>query len=348
VDEELVDDTTVIAKRMKGSGDADRSRRGPPATDPVTPRSSRLPRSAVVRTALPVTLFVVAWVTTPEFATGHNLSNIVRQVSVTGIVAVGLTFITLSGNFFALSTAATAAFSALCFVKLIDAGTPEVAALIAALAIGSAVGTLQGVVVACKGNPIVVSLATAAALGGLVSIISHGVSVRWTSNLTWLSAKYAATYAMAAIAVLSALVLRYTPVGRRIILSGSNRSAAANAGINVGLSAVVAFTLFGLACALAGVLQAGRFGEVVASNYSELDLAGVAAVLIGGTVVSGGSGSPWRSLMGALFVSLLTNVAILNGWSPGWREVFVGLSVVIIVAAFAALRRFPTVHGATR
>src|SRR5258705_13885122 len=97
---------------------------------------------------------------------------------------------------------------------------------------------------------------------------------------------------MPAIAVLSALVVRYTPVGRRIILSGSNRSAAANAGINVGLSAVVAFTLFGLACALAGVLQAGRFGEVVASNYSELDLAGVAAVVVCGTGGPGGRGDP--------------------------------------------------------
>jgi simple sugar transport system permease protein/ribose transport system permease protein len=342
-----VDDTTVIAKRIKDPGDADRSHRVAPPTDPLT-RRPRLPTAAILRTALPVTLFVVAWVTTPEFATGHNLSNIVRQVSVTGIVAVGLTFITLSGNFFALSTAATAAFSALCFVKLIDAGTPDILALIAALAVGSAVGAVQGVVVACKGNPIVVSLATAAALGGLVSIISHGVSVRWTSNLGWLSAKYAATSAMAVIAVVGAVVLRYTPTGRRLILSGSNRFAAANAGINVGLSAVLAFTVFGLACALAGILQAGRFGEVVASNYTELDLAGVAAVLIGGTVVSGGSGSPWRSLMGALFVSLLTNVAILNGWGPGWREMFVGLSVVFVVAAFAAVRRFPAGRGASR
>lgn len=192
--------------------------------------------------------------------------------------------------------------------------------------------------VAFKGNPIVVSLATGAALGGLISIMSHGFSVQWTTDLHWLGAKYAATYAMAAIVIASALVFRYTAVGRRLLLSGSNRVAAANAGINVGLSAAIAFTLFGLTCAVAGILQAARFTEVVASNYTDLDLAGVAAVLIGGTAVGGGSGSGWRSLMGALFVSIVTNVGILKGWSPGWRSVFVGLSLVIVVAAFAALR----------
>lgn len=301
-------------------------------------RPGGVSKSAVLRAGLPVSLFVVAWLTTPEFATGHNLTNILRQVSITGIVAVGLTFITVSGNFFALSTAATAAFSALCFVKLVNGGMPDVLALGCALLIGGVIGGLQGLVVALKGNPIVVSLATGAALGGLISILSHGVSVRWVGGAGWLGAKYAATYAMAGIAVLSAVVFRYTAVGRRLVLGGSNKAAAANAGINVGLSAAIAFTLFGFACAIAGVLQAARFGEVVATNYTELDLAAVAAVLIGGTAVGGGSGSAWRSLMGALFVSLLTNVAILNGWSPGWRLIFVGLSLVLVVAAFASLR----------
>jgi ribose/xylose/arabinose/galactoside ABC-type transport system permease subunit len=300
--------------------------------------------SGALRAGLPVALFVIAWLTTPEFATPHNLSNIVRQVSITGIVAVGLTFITVSGNFFALSTASTAAFSALCFVKLVDAGVPDILAVLCALLTGAAIGGLQGVIVALKGNPIVVSLATAAALGGLISIVSHGVSARWTTQLGWLGAKYAATYAMAVMAVVSAGVLRYTVVGRRLLLSGSNKAAAANAGINTGVAAAIAFTLFGFACAVAGLLQAARFGEVVASNYTELDLAAVAAVLIGGTAVGGGCGSPWRSVMGALFVSLLTNVAILNGWSPGWRSVFVGMALVITVAAFARLRlgRRPT------
>jgi ribose/xylose/arabinose/galactoside ABC-type transport system permease subunit len=202
--------------------------------------------------------------------------------------------------------------------------------------------------VACKGNPIVVSLATSAALAGVISILSHGVSVPWTSHLDWLRTKYAATYTMGAAAAASALLLRFTRIGRRINLCGSNRRAADNAGIGVGVCSIVAFTLFGLACALAGILQAGRFGEVVASNYTELDLAGVAAVLIGGTVVSGGNGSPWRSLMGAFFVSVVTNVAILKGWSPGWRELFVGLAVVVVVAAFAALRRIPRPQAAPR
>lgn len=307
--------------------------------DDLRVRTVRFSRSGLLRAALPVSLFLLAWLTTPSFATADNLTNILRQVSVTGIVAVGLTFITVSGNFFALSTAATAAFCAICFVKLIGAGLPDPLALVCALLIGAGIGALQGIVVALKGNPIVVSLATGAALGGLISIMSHGFSVHWVTGIHWLAAKYAATWTMAAVVVAAAVIFRFTTIGRRLLLSGSNRAAAANAGINVGLSAAVAFTLFGLACAMAGLLQAARFGEVVASNYTELDLAGVAAVLIGGTAVGGGSGSGWRSLMGALFVSILTNVAILKGWSPGWRSVFVGLAMVIVVAAFAALRR---------
>jgi ribose transport system permease protein len=338
-----VDKATVIADEAKAT-----ERQSSPTVEVTRPDPYRLirrPSGWLFRAALPATLFALAWATTPQFATEQNLTAVLRSVSITGIVAVGLTFITVSGNFFALSTASTAAFSALCFVKLIGGGLPDPLALLAGLAIGAAVGALQGVVVAFKGNPIVVSLATSAALGGLISIVSHGVSAPWTSDLHWLRAKYAATYAMVLMAVAAAALFRYTAVGRRMNLAGSNKRAAENAGINVGLSAVVAFTIFGVACALAGILQAGRFGEVVASNYSELDLAGVAAVLIGGTVVSGGSGSPWRSLMGALFVSLLTNVAILNGWSPGWREVFVGLAIVLVVGAFSALQRIPRLRG---
>jgi ribose/xylose/arabinose/galactoside ABC-type transport system permease subunit len=344
-------DEALIVNRTKDRTTSEEVRAERVPDQVVEPNGQRvraLSTSGALRAGLPVTLFVIAWLTTPEFATPQNLSNILRQVSITGIVAVGLTFITVSGNFFALSTASTAAFSALCFVKLVDAGVPDILAVFSALLIGAVIGGLQGVIVALKGNPIVVSLATSAALGGLISIVSHGVSARWTTDLGWLGAKYAATYAMALMAVLSAVVLRYTVVGRRLLLSGSNKLAAANAGISTGLAAAIAFMLFGFACAVAGLLQAARFGEVVASNYTELDLAGVAAVLIGGTAVGGGSGSPWRSLMGALFVSLLTNVAILNGWSPGWRSVFVGLALVITVAAFARLRLGPRPKGVSR
>src|SRR5262245_45258177 len=169
----------------------------PPCNLSVRTLRLRLSLSGLLRAGLPVTLFLAAWLTTPSFATADNLTNILRQVSVTGIVAIGLTFITVSGNFFALSTAATAAFCALCFVKLVAAGLPDPLALVCALLIGAGIGALQGLIVALKGNPIVVSLATGAALGGLISIMSHGYSVRWVTDIHWLGAKYAATWAMA-------------------------------------------------------------------------------------------------------------------------------------------------------
>jgi ribose transport system permease protein len=312
--------------------------RTPPGVDAPPPRRGPALRGLGVRGAGAVVLVALIWLTVPQFGTVANITNIVLQMSVIGIVATGLTFVTLSGNFFALSTGTTAAFSALCFAKLVSAGFPDLLAGVVALLIGAGVGIAQGALVAVGGNPIVVSLGTAAALTGLISIVSAGVSVPWTTDLHWLAAKYAATYALVALIVVASLVLRFTAVGRRLLLSGASRAAATNTGISVRRSTILAFMLFGTTCAIAGLLQAARFGEVVSANYTSLDLSAVAAVLIGGTAVGGGNGSVLRSLFGALFISIVANIAILKGWSSGWQQVFVGLAVVAVVAALAGLR----------
>jgi ribose transport system permease protein len=259
-------------------------------------------------------------------------------MSVIGIVATGLSFVTISGNFFALSTGATAAFAALCFAKMVSAGWPDVLAGVIALLVGAVAGIFQGCFVAANGNPIVVSLGTAAALTGLISILSGGVSVPWTTSLHWIGAKYAATYTLIGLVVIASVILRFTALGRRMLLSGASRAAASNAGINVGRSTVLAFMFFGIGCGLAGLLQAARLGEVVSANYTSLDLSAVAAVLIGGTAVGGGSGSALRSLTGALFVSVVANIAILKGWSSGWQQVFVGMAIVVVVIGLAVLQ----------
>lgn len=321
----------VVGDGAGGAGEAPRVR------IPVAQLRARFGAAALLRVSLPIVLIGIASVTTGSFLSGANLTNVVRQVSVVAIVATGLTFVTMSGNFFALSTAATAAFAALCFAKFAIAGWPDLIALALALGAGAAIGGIQGLVVAARGNPIVVSLAASAALVGLVSIVSRGFAVPWTTKLTWLGAEYAATYAAIGLAVLSALLLRFTGPGRRLILSGANRAAAINAGINVGGSTVLAFALYGTSCAIAGLLEAAQFGQVVATNYSSLDLAAVTAVLIGGTAASGGRGSVWRCILGALFVGVLLNIGVLRGWGTGAQDVFIGLAMIVMVTALTAV-----------
>lgn len=298
--------------------------------------ASRAPM--LVRLSFLILLVAIAWISTPEFGTMTNLGNIVRSSAILGIVAVGMTMVTISGNFFALSAGATAAFAAVTFALLLRT-FPVGIALVVALAAALVIGLAQGAVVAMGGNPVVVSLAASAVLTGLTAVASGNQTVQLDPP-SWLALSSTQLYILLGCVVVTTVGLRYTRPGRRLILTGASPAAAVAAGLKTRLYTLLAFACFGIACGLAGLLQAAQFGDVRISNFSALDLGAVAAVLIAGNAVGGGEGSSIRTVIaGVWFVAALQNVGALNGWSTGVQLVFVGAMVVVVVAALAKLDR---------
>jgi ribose transport system permease protein len=138
--------------------------------------------------------------------------------------------------------------------------------------------------------------------------------------------------------VLFGLVLSRTTFGRRTYAVGGNAQAARLAGVRVNGIRIAAFAISGLCASLAGVLLASRVLQGQANVGSDLTLTAIAAVVVGGTSIMGGSGAVWRTVLGVFFLSLISNAFDLSGFQPFWRQILTGLIIVIAVAMNAYSR----------
>lgn len=290
-------------------------------------------------------LLLVGRITTPEFLTTDNLIGVVRSASITGIVAVGVTFITISGNFFSLSVEQTATVAAIILaIFMADGlGWPLAFALIFLIVI--VIGALQGLAVAYGANPIITTLGAGAALAALGSIISgNATKVFDGSSISGLGTGVflripSQTWMFLALTVIAALVLTRTRIGRTVVMTGANAKAARASGLSVRRGTVLAFTISSVTAGLAGIMVASQSQQGVVGQMTGINLDAAAAVLIGGTAIQGGEGSVVRTALGAIFVALLQNLATIRGYSYGAQLAFQGIAVTIAVCGFWMLRR---------
>jgi simple sugar transport system permease protein/ribose transport system permease protein len=290
-------------------------------------------------------LLLIGWVTTPRFVTVDNALIIVRSASIIGIVAVALTFVTISGNFFSLSLGETASFSAIAFSFMIAEGWGVPVALVLTLVLALAFGAVQGAVVAAGANPIITTLGAGAALFGLAAVLTDNKTMRTGSNVAdWVGRGRPfgipnQTWAFVILTIVAALVLTKTPFGRRLALVGSNAAAATATGLRRGTIAIAAFAIASLGAGLAGMFTAAQVGQGTTDQFPELTINAIAAVLVGGTVISGGEGSMLRTALGAVFIAGLDNLLVIRGYSFGVRVTVTGLAVLAGVSLFTVLRR---------
>lgn len=290
-------------------------------------------------------LLAVGWITTPRFVTVDNALIVVRSASIIGIVAVGLTFVTVSGNFFSLSLGETASFSAIAFSFMIAEGWGVPAAIVLTLGLAIALGALQGAVIAAGANPIITTLGAGAALFGLAAVLTDNKTIRTGSHVAdWVGRGRplgipSQTWAFAILTVAAAIVLTRTPFGRRLTLVGSNAAAATATGLRRGSVAIAAFAAASLGAGLAGMFTAAQVGQGITDQFPELTINAIAAVLVGGTVISGGEGSMLRTALGAVFIAGLDNLLVIRGYSYGVRVTVTGIAVLVGVALFTVLRR---------
>ncbi|HYE15862.1 MAG TPA: ABC transporter permease [Pyrinomonadaceae bacterium] len=277
-----------------------------------------------------------------HFLTEENLTNVLRQNSMLGLVALGMTFVILTGGI-DLSVGSLVAVAGVVSASL--SGQGLLAALLAGVALSTALGLTNGLVIAkARIQPFIVTLAMMIAARGIALIYTDEKSVsvaagaggfrelgRARLDLGFVSLPYLVLILVAAYAV-GWLVLNYTRFGRHVFSLGDNEEAARLMGLNVGRVTVGVYTLSGALAGLAGVMLASRLGagQPVAAVGWELDA--IAAVVVGGTLLTGGQGGVGSTLVGVLLLSLILNIFNLEGWiSPWWQLVLRGVILLAVV-----------------
>jgi len=275
-------------------------------------------------------IMVALSVARPTFLTFANLVNLVRQISINGILAVGVTYVLLTGGV-DLSLGSVVALSGVVAASFANAG----AALTLGVATGAACGVSNGSVVT-RGRvaPFIVTLGTMTWARGLALLISHG---RPISNLGAAFTRIGGgdvagvpvpILIFAAVAALSHVLLRNTRLGRRIYAVGGNENAARASGVKVGVVKLAAYVICGALAGLAGVVLASRIttGQPNAGIGYELDA--IAAVVIGGTSLNGGVGGVFGAVLGALLIGVINNGLDLLNVSSYYQQVIKGLIIV--------------------
>jgi ribose transport system permease protein len=290
-------------------------------------------------------LLVVATFLYPRFLSSANISNILTQNASVGIIAVGMTFVIISGGF-DLSVGAIYALGAVLYAGVtIQTGSVALAGLVALLA-GVVVGAINGVLISLvKINPFVATLGTGSVISGIAYIYSNsspfivsGVPQFQNLALSTIGGVRLPAWILGAVFVVGAVVLAKTSYGRNISAIGGNYEAAWLSGLRVkGLSSSVYIVTGGLA-ALAGMMDSSRLGVGQADMGALMALDAIAIVVVGGTSLLGGEGAVWRSAVGLLILATLTNVFYSINVTQNWQLRAKGLIVVAAVSVDAIIR----------
>lgn len=289
--------------------------------------------------------FLLGGWSSPAFLTVDNMFVVVRAASITGIVAVGMSYVTISGNLFALSAGQLAALLSVIFALLVrgDLGAPLSCVCVCAVAILA--GFLQGYAITIIKNPIITTIAFGAVFVGLAAYVSSNGNIRiHDATATWIGTVRPLgvpiqSYVFVAWALFATFLLKRTRLGRLITLSGANRLTAAATGLRVDLATALAMSMLALSCAIVAIFAVSQFSSAKADMFSGLDIDCIASVLVGGVALRGGQGSPVQAALGAVLIALLQNYLLLRSLPTGVRFAIVGLLVVAAISGFHLLQR---------
>ncbi|MBW4451936.1 MAG: ribose ABC transporter permease [Nostoc indistinguendum CM1-VF10] len=280
----------------------------------------------------------------PNFLTGSNIVNILRQASINIVLATGMTFVILTGGI-DLSVGSILAVSAV--VALLVSLLPALswAAVPAALLAGLFLGLLNGALITFLDvPPFIVTLGSLTALRGVAFLIAQGTTlINRDINFAWVGNTYLGPFPwLVIIALLSVIaswfVLRQTVLGVQIYAVGGNERAARLTGIKVNRVLLFVYGISGLLAGLAGIMSASRLYSASGVLGQGYELDAIAAVILGGTSFTGGIGTIGGTLLGALIIAILNNGLTLLNLSYFWQLVVKGL-VIILAVMIDRLRR---------
>lgn len=276
----------------------------------------------------------------PNFFRPQNLISIGTSITVFGILAVVQTLVILLGAL-DISVGSIAGLTSVVSAMVFTATSQSVLGILSALLIGLLCGLLNGIIIVYgRVNPVIATLATLAAFKGLAQIVSGGRSQGYTGNDpifttigrgTWAGIPVL-IYIFVFIALVVALVLKYTDIGRNVYAIGGNDVAARLSGISLNRYIVGTYILVGIVAGIAGVLLTARTGSGQPVSGSEgLELEAITAAALGGAALQGGKGTITGTVLAVILLGVLSNGLTVLGVNPFWQNVAKGALLVVAV-----------------
>jgi ribose transport system permease protein len=295
-----------------------------------------------------IVIFAFFAVVSPDFLNYGNVTAILFSTVVIGTLALGTTFVIITGGIDLSLGTGMALCAVISGVLIVNSGLPMPLGVLGAVLFGGVIGLVNGINVAVlKLPPFIATLAMMLVAQGLALVISGSAPIYFNDSPTYSKISTGsivpgtnfpnAVLIFAVLAVAAGVLLNKTVLGRYTYSIGSNEEATALSGINVRGWKLIIYTLAGLFTGLAGVLISARLGSAQPATGVGYELQAIAAVVIGGTSLSGGKGSIVGTVIGALIISVLNNGLQIMSIPQEWQNVILGC--VILVAVYADMAR---------
>jgi ribose transport system permease protein len=302
-------------------------------------------QKVAVNVAVLALLWIVLSIAADNFLDSTNAKNIARQISVVAVVAAASTLVMVGGGL-DLSVGGAAALSGVAAALIAGQGASTEVAFVLGACAGMGVGLVNGILIVVWGiNPVIATLGTLYVSRGVANLLSDGLPIYdvppdWASLGTGFTLGLPTPFVVLVL-VVAALwcVQRFTLLGKYAVAIGSNREAAVLAGIPVRRVGIGLYVISGAAAGLGGILLTSQLnsGQPTAGTGLEFDV--IVAAILGGTSLSGGEGSVFGTLIGALIVGTVNNGLNLLGVQTFWQTVVQGLILVIAVGLDTLVRR---------
>lgn len=280
--------------------------------------------------------FIIS-IITPRFLNVNNLLNVLTQVSVNAVIAIGMTFVILTGGI-DLSVGSILAITGAIAASIIVKANSLFLAIVVTILLGALIGAFNGVIVA-KGKiqPFIVTLATMTIFRGATYVFTNGTPISGLSkNFTFIGNSRVLGIPFPVIITLIVFALAWyliseTRYGRYVYALGGNEDSTRLSGINTDKVKMLVYIVSGIASAISGVIVTSRIGSASPNAGSGYELDAIAAVVLGGTSLSGGEGSITGTIVGAMIIGVLNNGLNLMNVSPFYQSIVKGLVILLAV-----------------
>ena len=280
---------------------------------------------------------VFATILSPSFLSVTNLFNVFKQITVAGIVGCGMTFVILTGGI-DLSVGSILGLSGVLASGVLASTGNTAVAVAVSLTVGIACGAVNGFFVSvCGIPPFISTLGMMTLLRGVILVYTKGSPIPIKSD----AYKFFGKGSIAGIPVpviiliivflLAHYILTQTSYGRSVYAVGGNREAARLSGIRVKTSEFLVYTLNGLMCGMAGLILTARLGSAQSTSGTDIEMDAIAAVILGGTSLSGGVGFVLPTVVGAMIMGIIDNILTLMNVNPHATNIVKGAVILIAV-----------------
>lgn len=286
-----------------------------------------------------IILILIVTVLNPSFLDPLNILNLLRQVAINALIAFGMTFVILTGGI-DLSVGSILALSSAIMANLMLSGLDPILAIIVGVLLGGVMGMVNGLMIT-KGRmaPFIATLATMTVFRGLTLVYTNGNPITGLGDslmFQLFGRGYFLGIPVPAITMLLVfivlwVVLHKTPFGRKTYAIGGNEKASIISGIKVDRVKIMIYSLIGMLSALAGAILTSRLNSAQPTAGQSYELDAIAAVVLGGTSLTGGRGRIVGTLIGALIIGILNNGLNLLGVSSFYQMVVKGIVIAIAV-----------------